>query len=67
MHTCSLNIDGLCGLPATRVIVVQSHGGTGTAHFRCAVHDPAPMLPVIARVDPDAVAVILPLQLPAVV
>jgi hypothetical protein len=62
--TCSLRIDSLCGLPATRVLVVQEYGSMASAFPCCAIHDPAGYETLLSRTAPAAVVVILPVQLP---
>lgn len=67
MLTCSLQIDGLCGLPATTVLVVQEQGKMAYAFPRCAVHSSQAYGVLVQRAIPDATHAILPVQLPAAV
>ena len=64
MLTCSLRADGLCGLPATTVLILQECGSAAEAFPRCSIHGAAGYEGLIARLYPGAVTAVLPVPLP---
>ena len=64
MLTCSLQAGGLCGLPATTVLVIQERGKMAYAFPRCAIHSSQGYGVLVARIIPDATHAVLPVPLP---
>lgn len=62
--TCSKHVGGLCGEPATEIILAKHADGNGMVWWegrgRCKGHPAAGDVAMIRRVDPSAEIAVLP-------